>query len=350
MWLSIDGVSALKKLTAWLKSSVDTMLGESRLSIVLSHLLGERSLGLNSPFSSFRRVDILFRLIKLAYKYIHPKDDLKHRGVHPVTMRDNVQRVRNSLVELLYKISGQSTYDALRDLSDFFKSIDPFLKNRLLFLAEQRAAIDAEFEAWKQEDLASFSEETELFPKSEHDLFNLALSRLDDLKFDIEEGDNSSANLWKKVDDESMLRNEIAGRLIREARMKYTIGSEEELSDKTRTDIRFNCPRITAPVPVELKIAEKWSSTKLLERLKNQLVRQYMRSSRYGIFLLVSLGIESDKKKWKISGKKVEFNRLIEWLGKEAAKIVSRSGKIENLEVIGIDLTVRGSKHLKNQK
>ena len=81
-------------------------------------------------------------------------------------------------------------------------------------------------------------------------------------------------------------------RLRKSSHSIYTVGSEEELADATRTDIRLNAPQVSAPVPIELKIADKWTLAQLIERLENQLVRQYMRVSQYGIFLVVHNGKE----------------------------------------------------------
>jgi hypothetical protein len=48
-----------------------------------------------------------------------------------------------------------------------------------------------------------------------------------------------------------------ANRLQHAARGKYTTGSEEELADETRTDIRLHNPMVDARIPIELKIVDK---------------------------------------------------------------------------------------------
>ena len=117
------------------------------------------------------------------------------------------------------------------------------------------------------------------------------------------------------------------------------MGSEEELADAARTDIRLNAPGISAPVPIELKIANNWSGRKLRERLENQLVGQYMRSSTCGVFLLV----KNSEKRWQKPGtpELLQFDELLSWLEREADALAQKYPKVSSLSVVGIDLTVR---------
>jgi len=154
--------------------------------------------------------------------------------------------------------------------------------------------------------VAAFAADAERMPQSQEDLYRIALHRLDDLKLDLEEGDESEASLLRRVEDEVELRKVLANRLKHVASGKYTTGSEEELADKTRTDIRLHNPAVDARIPIEIKIADKreWSAAVLRERLENQLVGQYLREARYGIFLLVRRHNKDrgDKDGWSLTG------------------------------------------------
>jgi len=167
---------------------------------------------------------------------------------------------------------------------------------------------------------------------------------LDDLKNDIEEGDESEASLLLRATNEPELRRYFANQLRKSSRSRYTVGSEEELADATRTDIRLNAPQVPAPVPVELKIADNWTLAQLIERLENQLVGQYMRISRYGIFLVVH---NERKESWEDSQSKkmLGFSELIEALRLEATHLARKYSKISALEVISIDFTVRSQRN-----
>jgi hypothetical protein len=95
------------------------------------------------------------------------------------------------------------------------------------------------------------------------------------------------------------------------------------------------------PVPVELKLADNWSGPKLFERLENQLCGDYLRDSRSnrGIFVLVYRG---EQHHWEIhdSGR-LDFIGLVEALQKHWQHISPEFPEVDDITVIGIDLTKR---------
>jgi hypothetical protein len=169
------------------------------------------------------------------------------------------------------------------------------------------------------------------------------LVRLDELKMDIEEGDESEAVLLRKLKREPEVRIVFANRLKKSSRSRYTVGSEEELADASRTDIRLNAPLVPASVPIELKIADKWTLAQLRERIENQLIRQYMRVSQYGIFLVVHNGTQNRRWKNNNTKKMIPFIKLIDTLKQDATAIIARYPNVAALEVVGIDFTIRFS-------
>ena len=178
--------------------------------------------------------------------------------------------------------------------------------------------------------------------KHSEELFDIAVSRLDDIKLDLEEGDESAASLWRKVDNEIELRRVIANHLRLISRNRYTTGSEEEHADRSRTDIRLHHPNVEARIPIEIKIAGRWSANDLRERMENQLVGRYLREAHYGILLLVNRGVESDRQSWRPEGRGlVDFPALVQWLKDESTTILNTHEQVQEIEVIGIDLTNR---------
>lgn len=103
-------------------------------------------------------------------------------------------------------------------------------------------------------------------------------------------------------------------------------------------------------MPIELKIAGKWSGSELRERLENQLTQQYLRAARHGVFLVVNRGADGDNKQWVVDGNRVDFAGVVSWLAAEAKTLVVRSTTIQGLEVIGIDLLKRDSSISKKTK
>ena len=216
----------------------------------------------------------------------------------------------------------------------------------MVILAHRRAAEDAEPEAWLASDVLSFTEQAEREPRSARALFDLICSRLDDLKLDVEEGDASEARILKRVDQETDLRTWFASRLRLAARSRYSVPPEEELADATRPDLRIHAPAVDAPVPIELKIADNWSYSQLVERLHNQLVGQYLRDARskFGCFLLVWRGTKTEWREAE-SGKRFSFGNLLEQLEAQAEAILRDRYDLEGIRIVGIDLTKRDTHH-----
>jgi hypothetical protein len=96
-------------------------------------------------------------------------------------------------------------------------------------------------------------------------------------------------------------------------------------------------------VPAELKLADKWTGAHLFERLEIQLCGDYLRDIRSsrGIFLLVYLGRKSH---WDLpNGRRGStFETLIDELQRHWTLISNAYPGVEDIRVIGIDLTRRG--------
>jgi hypothetical protein len=105
---------------------------------------------------------------------------------------------------------------------------------------------------------------------------------------------------------------------------------------------------VLTPVAIELKIADNWSYTELSDALRNQLVGQYMRDqrSRHGVFLLTWHG---RKRRWRHpeSGRMLAFDQVLVHLREEASAIVAQDPGVDNLAVVGVDLTLRDAKVLR---
>jgi hypothetical protein len=166
---------------------------------------------------------------------------------------------------------------------------------------------------------------------------------LTDLKDDLENGDSSDARILINVELETDLRNFFRNRCRDKAQGRYTIAQEEEFADAKKADLRFHGLGFDAPVPVELKIADKWTGPKLFERLENQLCGDYLRDthSSFGIFLLVNRGVSGQS--WQIPNKKlyVDFNALLSALQTHWLELADKFLGIDQVEIIGIDLTKR---------
>ena len=347
LWLSallcLDAKHALDIMELWTNSG-SKQDDERRVSLMISHLWGHvwgvDIASFKTKYRDYMQPGLLVRLLAIVHSHVRADEDIHHDEVYTPDLRDKAQEAREHLLQLLSGIPGRLTYDALIRFSR--SQGFAHIKDYLLNLAERRAEDDADLKEWLPERVAEFIRDAERNPETQQDLFAIALSRLDDIKLDLEEGDESDASLWQKADDEIELRRVIANRLRLISRNKYTTGSEEELADRSRTDIRLHHSNVEARIPIEIKIAEKWSANKLCERLENQLVGQYLREAGFGIFLLVKRGADrNDNRSWRAGGEQLDFSALVQWLKDESSSVLQANPHVQNIEVLGIDLTKR---------
>lgn len=342
-WLAalmcVDAKVGLGKLFEWIDMAGDASEARKRMILFCNSLINFRDVRFNSIWRDFERVEVLTELLPKIYSLVRVEEDQFYEGVYSPNDRDNAQSVRGYLLDRLYQTPGQETFDALIAVSH--KIANQNTKQRIIQLAHQRAALDAELPPWILEDVRHFSEYGEKEPNTAHDLFQSALDRLDDIKYELEEGDESEAVILRDVKYETDLRTWLASRLRLSASGNYSIISEQELADATRTDLRFYSQAVDAPVTIELKIADKLPYTLLEERLCNQLVGQYLRDPRsyYGIYLLARCYRNS----WQNIRKKkdVDFKGLVEELQREADAIIADKPDVLAIKVMGIDLSKR---------
>ncbi len=191
--------------------------------------------------------------------------------------------------------------------------------------------------------MREFFEKSERTPCTHRELADLAVLRLLDLKDDLEHGDSSIAEILRTVTQETDIRKYIGRELREKASGRYSVPQEEELADAQRTDLRLHGVGFDGPVPVELKLADNWTGPTLIERFENQL-RGYLRDQRSsrGVFLLLYRGTKSG---WKMANKPhlVTFKELVAELQEQWQRMSKDYPKIDDIKVIGIDLTMRST-------
>jgi hypothetical protein len=106
-------------------------------------------------------------------------------------------------------------------------------------------------------------------------------------------------------------------------------------------DLRFEAPTVDGAVQVEVKVATfgHWDFAKLSERLRNQLVGQYLRAAnaRYGVYALFRA--DATRQWHDLSGAVLDWNGLLLRLQEEANGIVASRPDIDDVVVLGIDVT-----------
>jgi hypothetical protein len=191
--------------------------------------------------------------------------------------------------------------------------------------------------------LIEFEHSLTITPATHRQLFELVVCQLDDLKAWLEYGNDSPYQTWQRAESENEMRKNIAGWLNHGHHLQYTIAQEAEIANAQRPDFWVQCPNVCSPVPIELKLLENWTGPELCERLRNQLVGDYLReeSARFGIMLLVWRGMHQVQKRWKINGSRVELNDLASALKLYWNSISGEYPDVDDIAVIAIDLTLR---------
>lgn len=292
---------------------------------------------------NYKTVEHARALYLLTHTYVRIADDIDRagKGVYSPGLRDDAQDARDGLLAFIRETPGKEAFLALLEIAKAHPAES--LRHWSAFYAQQKATTDSQTLPWQPEKVIEFHNYLESTPSTHRELWNLAVDRLNDLKRDLEDGDSSIAEILLLAEQETAIRKFIGNWLRDRAAGRYVIPQEEQLADDKRPDFRVHgCKNFDAPVPVELKLADKWTGTKLLERLENQLGRDYLRDIRSscGVFLLINHG---GKKTWTLPGKKkVAFKELINELQQQWRLLAPNFPNIEDVEVIGIDLTTRG--------
>jgi hypothetical protein len=345
LWVGVAPEEAIPSLAARL-GSIEQEESRTRFAMLfITALMGSRRQR-RAVRDAFRTVEHMKALYLLMNTYIHEQDDIDraNSGVYSPELRDDAQDARNALLSFIRETPGKEAFLTLMEISQSH----PNAKSRpwLALQAKAKATLEANMAPWLPQQVRDFHDRQERTPADHRGLWDLAVSQLQDLKHDLEHGDSSIASILQPMNQETEIRKFIGGWCRKWARGRYVIPQEEEFADAKRADLRFHGAGFDAQVPVELKLADKWSGPRLEERLQNQLCGDYMRDerSRYGIFLLVYHGTKPGRS-WMMSDgtTALTFEALVNKLQSRWSDLATSYPHIEDILVIGIDLTTRGA-------
>ncbi|ARS48135.1 hypothetical protein PSMEN_06935 [Ectopseudomonas mendocina] len=350
MWVGVEPAVAIPALAARL---VELKGGDDKTQFAMRFLvalIGGRRKSYSSR-QAYRTVEHMKSLYLLMNDYIRKQDDIDRagKGVYSPGLRDDAQDARDALFSFIRETPGKEAFLALMEISR--KHPAESSRPWIAFYAKEKATLDADAPAWSPSQVRDFHDRLERTPSNHRDLWYLAVDRLLDLKHDLEEGDASIASILQPVDRETDIRNFIGNWCREHSGGRYVVPQEEELADAKRPDLRFHGVGFDGPVPTELKLSDKWTGPHLFERLEIQLCGDYLRDrkSSRGIFLLVYHGT---KTRWDLpNGKQAEtFDALLEALQNHWTTLAPQFPGVEEVRVIGIDLTKRGVDAKKQSK
>lgn len=346
LWVDLDAEEAIPAVEEWLSSlSADEASKEAQLFI--TRLMGtRRSSYIGHGRGNFRDVKNLKALYILMHRHIRAQDDIERAGmgVYSPGLRDDAQDARNALFNQLSEIPGKETYVALTELA----RVHPDEKYRpwMQKLAYKRAEEDADLEPWSAQQVRDYDQHLVRTPTTHRQLFDLTVARLIDLKAWIERGNDSPYKTWQKADSENEMRNLVAGWLNGLSSGRYTCAQENEFPNRQRPDVWMQSPQVDSAVPIELKILDKgWSGPELCERLRNQLVGDYLReeTAGCGVMLLIWQG-HSTQSQWQIGDRLVSLMDLEEALESYWSTIANNFPGIVAIDIILIDIAIRDAK------
>ncbi|TVT50097.1 MAG: hypothetical protein FHK82_16590, partial [Sedimenticola thiotaurini] len=307
-----DPTNSIPELEHWL-STLDDDKATLAAQVFITALIGGSHVSDSGPhFGNFRTAEHLKSLYILMHQYIRVQEDIDRSGgrAYSPNQRDDAQKARNSLFKLLSEIPGKKSYTVIEALAHEHPNTDyrPWMAKQ----AYKRAEEDGDLEPWTAEQVSEFAKSQTITPTTHHQIFDLAMNRLHDLKSWVERGNDSPWKTWQRVEGETEMRTLIAGWLNHQCRDQYTTAQEPELANSQRMDISLLTTGVPSPVPIELKLLDKgWSGPGLCERLRNQLVGDYLReeSAGCGVLLLVWQG-RVPEKRWAINGNRVGLRDL----------------------------------------
>ena len=282
---------------------------------------------------------LLLRLVKLAYDQIKPVEDNVRDGRNPSHQRNGAQRGRGSLLNAILATEGPDAWAAKIELAN--DPVFSHFRDRALALATEKAAEEMDSVELTSIDMVKLYSRQEAPPKTRDAMFEVLVDRLDDID-DLLLHDDSPREAWALINDERIMRREIARQLRNTANDAYTVDQESVTADEKETDTRLRSTASLQQAVIELKLGEKdRSGRELRDTLRDQLVKKYMADDncRSGC-LLITIG--SDRQ-WQHPETNVMLDPvgLEEMLLEEASKIEAEMGHSLRLTAKVIDLQPR---------
>lgn len=340
-WTGVAPESAINSLERRLAQLTQITERTQVAMTYVTRLMGSRRGPQTRVRAAFHTPRHLRRLYLLIHEHVRREDDFNRAncGVYSPELRDEAQDARERLLGALEAIPGKEAFVALQDIAR--EHPDTTSRSWIGLKAKARAEQDADLSKWSIQQVREFNDRIERTPANHQELFELAVLRLLDLKDSIENGDSSIASTLLTVTKEVDVRKFIGNWCRESSRGRYLVTQEEEFADAKRPDLRWHGNGFDGPVPTELKLLGSWTGPELFERLEVQLGGDYLRDvrSRRGIFLLV----RRDREQWVLpgTGRRVGFDCLVNALQDHWQDISSNYPGVDELKVIGIDLTKR---------
>ncbi len=286
-------------------------------------------------------VEIMEQLVKIAFDEVRVNEDVDHTDgkVFSPGPREMAEQARNALFRRLIQMPGPETVEAFRRLGAHPGF--PVSGERIEELCRARAAEDSEGEVWPLDAAFRLERGQELPPATAAELQALATSRLEDIAYDLRNGDFTLGTIFKDLHDETDVQRWVADELRTRQGEAYSVEREPHVADEKAPDIRIRSRVKDLSLPIEVKdTASGWSLPELEEGLNEQLGGRYLRARncQYGIYLIVHR--QARVRGWSgHNGQMLSFAEVIAHLREIAARIASGGATAPQMQVCVIDVS-----------
>lgn len=316
--------AGLATLLSWIES--EPALVERGLQIYV-RLSGQNSAMPRPP------LDIRYRFAKLAFAHIAPADDPPpQEGVHSVTARDELQRLRGDVGEMLSAEFDAAERAALDDLlATYVTPVSPGWANRW---RDRHTKLAVKPAAWSHAAIVEAADDLTGAPSSGDELFARISEMIADLEDELARGEFDRRGLFTPTIREADFRAWLGHALDNRRRPWFSIVQEAETSSAKRTDLRIEL-RATgnAVVVIEIKLLHRWTYEDLIDKFQSQLVGQYLLTDRvrHGIYLVVDLGKRA--KGAMPDGSMPGADEVVALLNEVASPLALASGKVARAQL-----------------
>jgi len=258
-----------------------------------------------------------------------------HPQWHPV------EQARNAMVAALAASDDNDAHESLVRLKTSASSVveshwlQTFVLAHAVNMAQRRAVREPA-------TLAHIGDAYCRDPETATELCQQVISRLEQIRANVESGPFSDRLLFKPGMPEKHLQLWLAARLNdtpnRKFSARYAVHREPEVDRTKRTDIEVSARGFKVCIEIKPVDKSRYSAAELEKTLKKQLIDQYLKggsNSRHGVLVLLLL----EDKHWTLptTGKHATFPHLIEHLCQHAQVLHVKHPRIDTLAVFGID-------------
>lgn len=280
------------------------------------------------------RLELLAKLLNLAYRHVCPRDDRTSESDSTASRRDLAESARNSLLNEVMARREAGAYDVLMQMA----GSPEYASHAMRFseLAHRKAHADADVDPWTVTEVNDFGRLHVAPAKNGEQLLRLVMAVLSDITVSFDCADASSRSLLALADDEEKVQQWLTERLKDLSKARYHTYREPKVAKSKEPDIIVSSTSCPSQIAIEIKNASKeWTVKQYEAAVSKQLAGLYLlpQNRRHGI-LIISL---HKSRKWRIDGKYWNFDQLILHLTGYAAQVTSNNMGAVVVRVVGIN-------------